>query len=67
MLAAAALLGVCVPVRVPVVLGRCGVAFPPSSEDGSGVPGRLAVWEVKFGRRRDVREGEGGSGVGGRL
>ena len=57
----AALLGVCVPVPVLCV---CGV--PPSSEEGSGVPGRL-FWELKLGRRRDVSDGEGGSGVGGRL
>lgn len=39
---------------------------PPSSEDGSGVVGREVV-ALKFGRRRDVRDGEGGRGVGGRL
>jgi hypothetical protein len=63
-LAAAALLGVCVPVPL-AVRWVCGVPFP-SSEEGSGVPGRL-LWEAKLGRRREVREGEGGSGVGGRL
>jgi len=64
-LAAAALLGVCVPVPV-LVRWVCGVLPFPSSEEGSGVPGRL-LWEVKLGRRRDVRDGAGGRGVGGRL
>lgn len=58
---AAALLGVCVPVP-----GRWVCGVPPSSEEGSGVPGRL-FWELKLGRRREVSDGEGGRGVGGRL
>lgn len=61
MLAAAAELGVC----VPVVTGRV-VGVPPSSLLGSGVAGR-EFWELKVGRSREVRDGEGGSGVGGRL
>lgn len=55
---AAAELGVCEPV--PRVWGV------PSSEEGSGVPGRLFC-ELKLGLRREVRDGEGGRGVGGRL
>jgi len=38
----------------------------PSSLEGSGVVGRLFAL-LKFGRRREVKEGEGGRGVGGRL
>lgn len=56
---AAAEFGVCEPV--PRV---CGV--PPSSDEGSGVPGRLFC-ELKLGLKREVRDGEGGRGVGGRL
>jgi hypothetical protein len=52
---AAAELGVCVPVF--------GV---PSSLDGSGVVG-LLFWLLKFGRKSEVKEGEGGKGVGGLL
>jgi hypothetical protein len=55
----AAELGVCAPDTDCV----CGV---PSSLDGSGVVGRLFC-ELKFGLNSDVREGEGGRGVGGRL
>lgn len=57
---AAAELGVCVPVASPRI---CGVA---SSLEGSGVAG-LLFWELKFGRSRDVNDGDGGSGVGGLL
>lgn len=62
---AAAELGVWAPVgRVLVFVV---VAVPAaSSEERSGVPGRL-VAVLKLGRRREVKEGEGGSGVGGRL
>jgi hypothetical protein len=56
---AAAEFGVWVPVASPRVLGV------PSSLEGSGVVGRLLNWLLKFGRKRDVKEGEGGSGVGG--
>lgn len=56
---AAAELGVCAPG------GRREVVLP-SSEEGSGVVGR-EVCVLKLGRRREVREGEGGRGVGGRL
>ena len=52
---AAAEFGVCVPVL--------GV---PSSLDGSGVVG-LLFWLLKFGLKSEVKEGEGGRGVGGRL
>lgn len=55
---AAALFGVCVPVAV------CVCPVPPSSEEGSGVVG-LLFCELKFGRSRDVNDGDGGSGVGG--
>jgi hypothetical protein len=51
-----------------VVAVECGVSIPPggpaSSLERSGVLGRLAL---KAGRRRDVSDGEGGRGVGGRL
>ena len=57
---AAAEFGVCVPVPLSLV---CDV---PSSLEGSGVVGRL-VMPLKFGRKREVRDGDGGSGVGGRL
>lgn len=57
---AAAELGVCVPVASPRV---CGV---PSSLDGSGVAG-LLFCELKFGLSSDVKDGDGGSGVGGLL
>lgn len=50
--------GVCVPVPGTVERGVC------SSEEGSGVVGREAL---KLGRRSEVSDGEGGSGVGGRL
>lgn len=59
---AAAELGVCVPVPLPFSR-PCGV---PSSLEGSGVAGRLLAL-LKLGRRRDVRDGDGGSGVGGLL
>ena len=54
---AAAELGVWLPVL--------GV---PSSLEGSGVVGRLLNWLLKFrfGRSNDVRDGDGGRGVGGR-
>ena len=55
--------GVCVPVAAPLVGSVLGV--PPSSLEGSGVVGRLFAL-LKFGRRREVRDGEGGRGVGGR-
>ena len=42
------------------------VPFGPSTSLESGVVGR-EFWELKEGRRRDVREGDGGKGVGGRL
>lgn len=42
-------------------------APPPSSLLGSGVVGREVWVLLKLGRRREVRDGEGGSGVGGRL
>ena len=50
--------GVCVPVPGRVERGVV------SSDDGSGVVGREAL---KLGRRREVRDGDGGRGVGGRL
>ena len=57
---AAAELGVCVPATP-------SRAFDvPSSLEGSGVVG-LLLCVLKFGRSKDVRDGEGGSGVGGRL
>ena len=56
--------GVAVPVAVPVP-GTCGRVVDASSELGSGVVGR--EWVPKFGRRSEVSDGEGGSGVGGRL
>lgn len=59
---AAAELGVCWPVVPP--FSRV-VWDMPSSLDGSGVVGRLFAL-LKLGRRRDVRDGEGGRGVGGR-
>jgi len=39
----------------------------PSVSDESGVVWRLGSAEKESGRRRDVRLGEGGRGVGGRL
>lgn len=57
---AAAEFGVCVPVASPRM---CDV---PSSLDGSGVPG-LLFCELKLGRSKEVKEGDGGRGVGGRL
>lgn len=42
------------------------VSLGVSMSELSGVVGREVVVE-KGGRRREVREGEGGSGVGGRL
>lgn len=59
---AAAELGVWVPVPSP---SRRVLGVVPSSLEGSGVVGRL-FWLLKLGRRREVREGEGGRGVGGR-
>lgn len=56
---AAALFGVWAP-------GRALLMPVPSSDDGSGVVGR-DVCALKLGRRRDVRDGDGGRGVGGRL
>ena len=59
-------------VVVVVVVAEAGVAVPawwcpaPSSLEGSGVEGRLFA-ELKFGRSRDVSDGLGGRGVGGRL
>lgn len=50
-----------------------GPAAPPARADGasvseeSGVVCRLGSAEKGRGRRREVRLGEGGSGVGGRL
>ena len=58
---AAAELGVWVPVASPP-----RVFGVPSSLEGSGVVGLLLNWLLKFGRSRDVKEGEGGRGVGGR-
>ncbi len=62
-------LGVWLPVAA-LLVGGCWVAGvlapPPSSDEGSGVVGRELKLLLKVGRRRDVREGEGGSGVGGR-
>jgi hypothetical protein len=49
-----------VPVASPRVFGV------PSSLDGSGVVGLLLNWLLKLGRSRDVKEGDGGRGVGGR-
>lgn len=60
---AAAEFGVCVPVASSV---RMWDVVPPSSLEGSGVVGRLLAL-LKVGRRRLVKEGEGGRGVGGRL
>lgn len=57
---AAAELGVCVPVALSRVLGV------PSSLEGSGVVGRELNWLLKFGRNSEVKEGDGGRGVGGR-
>jgi hypothetical protein len=57
---AAAEFGVCVPVALSRVFGV------PSSLDGSGVVGLLLNWLLKFGRSKDVKDGEGGRGVGGR-
>lgn len=42
------------------------VSFGVSTSELSGVVGREVVVE-KGGRRRDVKEGEGGRGVGGLL
>ena len=52
----------------PVALGSRRKAWrtPPSSEDGSGVVGRLGA-ELNEGLSSDVSDGDGGSGVGGRL
>ena len=57
---AAAELGVCVPVASPP-----RVFGVPSSLEGSGVVGRL-FWLLKLKGSREVREGDGGRGVGGR-
>ena len=70
---AAAELGVMAPVArlvvvvVVVVLREPAAVAAPSSELGSGVAGRLVAAEEKLGRRSEVRDGEGGRGVGGRL
>lgn len=56
---AAAEFGVCVPVTSPRV---CGV---PSSLEGSGVVGLLFC--AVRGLKSEVKDGEGGNGVGGRL
>lgn len=42
------------------------MVLPPSSLEGSGVVGRELKLPLKVGRSRDVNEGEGGRGVGGR-
>lgn len=47
------------------VVLEVGVLVYSTSEE-SGVVGRL-VAALKAGRRREVSEGEGGSGTGGRL
>lgn len=55
--------------RLVVVEVGVLVPFVPvgsSTSEESGVVGR-EVCVLKDGRRRDVSEGEGGSGVGGRL
>lgn len=64
---AAAELGVWVPVTSPPPPPTrvWGCVVPPSSLEGSGVVG-LLLWVLKLGRRREVKEGDGGSGVGGR-
>ncbi len=49
-----------VEVAVPVPVVVC------SGSEESGVVGR-EVCALKEGRRREVRDGEGGRGVGGRL
>ena len=60
---AAAEFGVC----VPVALSRVLLGVVPSSLEGSGVVGRLLNWLVlKVGRKREVSDGDGGRGVGGR-
>lgn len=58
---AAAVEWVAEPARVPEV-----PAVAASSELWLGVVGREALAE-KLGRSREVRDGEGGRGVGGRL
>lgn len=57
---AAAEFGVWVPVASPL---RCE---GPSSLEGSGVPG-LLFCELKFGLNSEVKDGDGGRGVGGLL
>lgn len=57
---AAAEFGVCVPVPFSLVRDV------PSSLDGSGVVGRLLT-PLKVGRSNEVRDGDGGRGVGGLL
>ena len=59
--------GVAVPLVPPlllVVLPVVDVVFAVTGLEGEVVVGLV---EEKGGRRRDVREGEGGRGVGGRL
>lgn len=51
---------------VPLVLCRASAPWCDSVSLVSGVVG-CEVWVLKEGRRSDVRDGDGGRGVGGRL
>lgn len=55
-----------VVVEVGVFVPLVPIPFGNSTSDESGVVGR-EVCVLKEGRRSEVREGEGGRGVGGRL
>jgi hypothetical protein len=54
-----------VGVLVPFVV-MAAVPGGSSTSEESGVVGR-DVWVLNDGRSRDVRDGDGGRGVGGRL